>query len=140
MGREDLLNDPRFADDLLRADNYQTINEVMTAWCSARTTQEALSELERARIPCGPVQNLDQVLADPQVAARGLLLDVGYQPGDAPVKLSPAAVRLSAAGDASLEPARLRPAPALGQHTDAVLCELGFAPEQIAEFRAAQLI
>jgi len=140
MGREDFLHDPRFADDLLRADNYQAINEVMTAWCSVRTTHEALDELERARIPCGPVQNLDQVLADPQVAARGLLQDVGYQPGDAPVKLSPAAVRLSAGGEASPEPARLRPAPALGEHTDAVLCELGFTAEQIADFHAIQLI
>jgi crotonobetainyl-CoA:carnitine CoA-transferase CaiB-like acyl-CoA transferase len=140
MRREEFLTDSRFSDDLLRADNHRAINEVMAAWCATRSTQEALDELERARIPCGPVQNLDQVLADPQVAARGLLQDVAYQAGDAPVKLSPTAVRLSAGEEAAPGPARLRPAPALGEHTDEVLEELGFTSQQIAEFRAAELI
>jgi crotonobetainyl-CoA:carnitine CoA-transferase CaiB-like acyl-CoA transferase len=140
MGRDDFIADPRFSDDSRRADHYQAINEVMSGWCAARSTNEALGELQRARIPCGPVYNLDQVLADPQVAARGLLQEVGYQPGDAPVKLSAAAVRLGAQGASSPEPARLRPAPALGEHTDEILGELGFTARQIAEFRAAKLI
>ena len=86
------------------------------------------------------MQNLDQVLADPQVAARGLLQDVGYQPGDAPVKLSPAAVRLMRNGESFAGARAVATAPALGEHTDEVLSELGFTAGQIAEFREADVI
>ncbi len=73
VGREELVGDERFRDDLSRADNRETITEAMGAWMAARTTAEAIAEMEKARVPAGPVYSLDQVLEDPQVKAREML-------------------------------------------------------------------
>ncbi|HET9532292.1 MAG TPA: CoA transferase, partial [Blastocatellia bacterium] len=94
MGREDLLSDPRFADDLSRADNVQSINDIMSDWCARHTREEAMRELDRARIPCAPVYDLGEVLEDPQVNARNLLKEVEYPGASRPVPLSTTAVRL----------------------------------------------
>ena len=130
MGREDMLADPRFKDDITRGNNYQLINEVMAAWCSTRTRDQAIAELERARVPCGPVYELSEVLTDEQVVARKLLENQPYPGGTKPVPTANPAVRLSET------PGQVRrPAPTLGQHTDEVLSELGFTAEEIARFR-----
>ncbi len=129
MGREDLIADPRCADDITRGNNHALINEVMKAWCAAHTRDEAIRELEGARIPCGPVYDLDEVLADPQLAARGLLEEVEHPGNDARVPLAQTPVRING------EQKSLRRAPALGEHTNEVLAELGFSAEEIAEFR-----
>ncbi|HKP12927.1 MAG TPA: CoA transferase, partial [Blastocatellia bacterium] len=89
MGREDLISDPRCKDDITRGDNAQLINGVMRDWCAARTRDEAISQLERARIPCGPVYDLDEVLADAQVNARGLLEAVDYDGSAVPTAPPP---------------------------------------------------
>ena len=125
-----MIDDPRCADDITRGNNATLINEAMSEWCAARTRDEAIRELEQARIPSGPVYDLGEVLADAQVAARGLLEEV-EQLGDKAVPLSRTPVRLNC------EQNSLRRAPALGEHTDEVLAELGFSAEEIAEFRAS---
>ena len=134
VGRADLIDDPRCQDDITRGNHASLINDAMKDWCAARTRDEALGELERARIPCGPVYDLDEVLSDPQVNARHLLDVVDYPGGGqfpgGPVTISAPAVRL---GDTA--PAVRRRAPVLGEHTDEVLAELGFAAQEIAAFR-----
>src|SRR5262245_6696592 len=128
MGREEMIADPRFRDDITRANNAALINEVMQAWCAGRTRAEAIEQLERARIPCGPVYELEEVLNDPQVKARDLLRESPVD--NASVPLVNPAVRLNKT------PAEIRhPAPKLGEHTDAVLAELGFSVAEIAAFR-----
>ena len=135
MDREDLINDPRLLDDLSRADNVQVINDVMSDWCSWHTRAEAIEELEKARIPCGPVFDLDEVMADPQVHARGLLQDVEFPGAKRAIPMSVPAVRLSET------PASIRTrAPKLGEHTDEVLKGLGYSADQIAEFRSSKAI
>jgi crotonobetainyl-CoA:carnitine CoA-transferase CaiB-like acyl-CoA transferase len=135
VGREDLLDDPRFRDDISRGNNYQVINEVMAAWCAGRTRAEALAELERARIPCGPVYELDEVLTDPQVKARGLMVDAPGDGDTAKVPLVHPAVRLLGT------PGTIRRrAPRLGEHTDEVLAEAGFDSDAIAAFRTLGVI
>jgi crotonobetainyl-CoA:carnitine CoA-transferase CaiB-like acyl-CoA transferase len=135
VGREDLLDDPRCSDDLARGDNYELINEAMIAWTKQRTTAEAVQQLEAARIPCGPVNDLANALADPQVQARELLQYLEY-PGCAkavPVPSTP--VRLSET------PGAIRHrAPLLGEHTDEILLELGFSEAEIAAFRLAGVV
>ncbi|HEU4390640.1 MAG TPA: CoA transferase [Blastocatellia bacterium] len=135
VGREDLIADPRCADDITRANNYSLISDAMSAWCSRFTRDEAISQLEKARIPCGPVYSLDEVLSDPQVAEMSLLERVEYPGAEAPIPLSATPLRLSNANQQIR-----RRAPALGEHTDEVLRELDFTAEQIAEFRRSEAI
>ncbi|MEW6125807.1 MAG: CoA transferase [Acidobacteriota bacterium] len=135
VGREDLIDDPRCKDDITRGNNCEFIAEVMNAWCATKTRDEAIAELEKARIPCGPVYNLDEVAADPQVKARGLLQTLVYPTSEQPVPVSHPALRLNRT------PAKLRHrAPTLGEHTDEVLSELGFTDEEINLFRKAGAI
>jgi crotonobetainyl-CoA:carnitine CoA-transferase CaiB-like acyl-CoA transferase len=135
VGREDLTCDPRCKDDITRADNAEMINEVMSAWCASRTRDEAIAELERARVPCAPVYDLDEALADPQVRARNLLEEVGYPGSPAPVPVASPPARLSET------PARIRRrAPGTGEHNDEVLIELGYSVDEIAAFRGQGVI
>ncbi len=135
VGREDFITDPRFADDLLRADNRAPITDAMNAWLSTQTVAQAIAELEKARIPAGPVLDLGQVLDDPQVKARELLRYVEYPGAPKPVPLADTAVRLS------VSPGSIRHrAPTLGEHTDEVLREVGYSAEEIAALRGAEVV
>jgi crotonobetainyl-CoA:carnitine CoA-transferase CaiB-like acyl-CoA transferase len=73
VGREDFITDPRFANDQGRADHHEAIAAAMNAWLASRGSAQAISDLEMARIPAGPVLDPGQVLEDPQVKARKLL-------------------------------------------------------------------
>jgi crotonobetainyl-CoA:carnitine CoA-transferase CaiB-like acyl-CoA transferase len=135
VGREDLLSDPDLADDISRAGHRETISEAMNSWLSSRTTTQAIAELESARIPAGPVLDVDQVLEDPQVKARELLKYVDYPGLAKPVPLADTAVRLSAS------PGGIRHrAPTLGEHTNEVLLELGYSAQEIETLRKDEVV
>ena len=135
VGREDLLTDPCFADDLSRANHHHVLAEIMNSWLSTRTTAQAVAGFESARIPAGPVLELGEVLEDPQVKARELLKYLEYPGAPKPVPMADTAVRLSAT------PGGIRHrAPLLGEHTDDVLGELGYAPEDIKVLRQNQVV
>jgi crotonobetainyl-CoA:carnitine CoA-transferase CaiB-like acyl-CoA transferase len=135
VGREDFIGDPRFASDQLRADNRAAITEAMNNWLTTRTTEQAIAELEKARVPAGPVQDLQQVLDDPQVKARELLKYVEHPGAPKLVPLADTAVRLSAT------PGGIRTrAAALGEHTDEVLREIGYSDKEIASLRVREVV
>lgn len=135
VGRPDLIDDPRCADDLSRADHHAIITEAMTAWSSQRTLAEAIEQLEKVRIPCGPVYDLQSVLTDPQVRARELLTYVEYPATPEAVPVASTPVRLSQT------PGEIRHrAPLLGEHTDEVLKELGFTKTEVDGFRSSGVI
>lgn len=135
IGRKDLIDDPRFKDDISRGNNAAVINEAMSSWCSTRTREEAIAELEAARIPCGPCYDLDEVLSDAQVNSRKLLEEVEFPGGAKPVPIAATPVRL---GEAAAGP--YHRAPTLGEHTDEVLAELGFTLADIAGLRESKAI
>jgi crotonobetainyl-CoA:carnitine CoA-transferase CaiB-like acyl-CoA transferase len=135
IGREDLIDDPRCKDDISRGNNSQIINEAASAWCAERTRDQAIAELEAARVPCGPCYNLDEVLDDPQVDSRNLLEQIEYPGGTKPVPIASTPVRLS-----ETPAGACRRAPTLGEHTDQVLAELGLTKEEIGKLRASAVI
>jgi crotonobetainyl-CoA:carnitine CoA-transferase CaiB-like acyl-CoA transferase len=135
VGREDLIDDPRCKDDITRGDNYRLINDAMSAWCAERSRDEALRELESARIPGGPVYDLDRVLSDPQVAVRNLIEEVEFPGGSKPVPVAAPPVRT-----ANTKPGHVRRAPVLGEHTDEVLAELGFTAPEISALRHSRAV
>src|SRR5215467_13793555 len=96
VGHEEFVGDPRFADDQGRADHREPITQAMRDWLATRTSEQAIAELEKARVPAGPVLEMDQVLSDPQVKARELLKYVEHVGAAKPVPLADTAVRLSA--------------------------------------------
>jgi crotonobetainyl-CoA:carnitine CoA-transferase CaiB-like acyl-CoA transferase len=135
VGHEEFISDPRFADDQGRADHRGPITDAMNAWLASRTTEQAIADLEKARIPAGPVLDLQQVLEDPQVKARELLRYVEHPGAARPVPLANTAVRLSAT-----PPGIRHRAAALGEHSDEVLLEIGYTEEEIAKLRDAEVV
>jgi crotonobetainyl-CoA:carnitine CoA-transferase CaiB-like acyl-CoA transferase len=135
MGEDHWLTDPRFKDDLARGDNGEVISKRMSEWTAERTTEQALAELEKAKVPAGPLYTPQQVLDDAHIRAAGLLADSDYPGVRRPVPLAPTPVDLSAT------PGRFRHrAPTLGEHTDAILTELGYTTADIAGFRTRGVI
>lgn len=135
IGAPELIDDPRFADDMGRGDNGAVLSARMAEWCAGRTTTEALDALATARVPAGPVLAPSQVIAHPQVQATGFLEHVRYPgtPADAPVMGAP--VRLS---DHDRQP--MQRAPQSGEHSAAILAEIGFSPTEVEAMAAAGVV
>ena len=130
------IGDARFQTDQSRGDHSEDILARMAAWCAARTSAQALAELDAAGLPAGPVHTPQQALDDPQVAAMHFLHAVEGYPGlRRPVPVSGLPVQLGKTP--VLTPQR---PPLLGAHTDEILAQLGYSPGEIAALRTQQVI
>jgi crotonobetainyl-CoA:carnitine CoA-transferase CaiB-like acyl-CoA transferase len=135
MGREDLVDDPRFADDDLRWRNGDVLNDVMARWCADKTKSEVLALLEGAKLPAAPMHSTQEALDDPHVAAMGYLQRVDFPGAAHPVPITDTPFRMSAT------PGTIRRrAPLLGEHTDEILDGLGYDAEAIERLRADQIV
>jgi crotonobetainyl-CoA:carnitine CoA-transferase CaiB-like acyl-CoA transferase len=135
MGEDHWLTDPRFKDDEARGDNGEIVSKRMSEWAAERTTEEALAELERAKIPAGPLYSPQQALEDRHLREARLLVDTDYPGLPRPAPLAPTPV------DLSETPGRFRHrAPTLGEHTDEILAELGYSATDIAGLRDRKVI
>ncbi len=133
--REEWTTDPRFGDDEMRARNIDVLNVRMTEWCAGKSIPEVMAALEGARIPGSPVLSPQQAIDDPHVQAMGYLKPLDYPglPVPAPVIETP--FRMSAT-----PPSVRERAPTLGEHTDALLGELGYNGSAIEGFRARGVV
>lgn len=135
MGEDHWLDDDRFKTDISRGDNGEIISERLASWCAERTNEEVLAEMEKVRIPAGPILSPQQVLEDPHIAAKGLFESVEYPGLDTPAPLMKTPVELSET------PGEIRSrAPRLGENTDEIMKELGYNQEQIMDLRNKRVI
>jgi crotonobetainyl-CoA:carnitine CoA-transferase CaiB-like acyl-CoA transferase len=134
VGALHFLDRPDYKTGADRSRNRDSLNAEIAAILRTRPTAEWLERLNAAGVPCGPIYTVDQVFADPQVKHLGIAKSVPREDGSAmPVIGQPVTL--------SRTPAQMRaPAPAIGQHTDAILTEFGFSAEEIADFHARNLI
>jgi crotonobetainyl-CoA:carnitine CoA-transferase CaiB-like acyl-CoA transferase len=133
-GQAALAEDPRFATNAARVRNRAVLVPMLEAVLRGRAKADWLASLEAAKVPCGSINDLAEVFADPQVRERGMTVGVEHPHRDR-LELVSSPIKLSAT------PVRVRRAPPLlGQHTDEVLDELGIPPEQRARWRAAGVI
>jgi crotonobetainyl-CoA:carnitine CoA-transferase CaiB-like acyl-CoA transferase len=131
-GRPELATDPRFATNRSRVENRAVLVPLLQQVMAARSKKDWLDALEEATVPCGPINDLQEVFADPQVQHRGMV-DAWRHPDAASLKLVASPMKLGAT------PVRKDlPPPLLGQHTQEVLGEvLGWSAQRIEELAAA---
>jgi crotonobetainyl-CoA:carnitine CoA-transferase CaiB-like acyl-CoA transferase len=134
IGAPEILADPAFATNALRVEHRARINAAIEAKLAAAATDRWIDTLNRAGVPCGRILSLAEVFADPQIRHQEMVVSVEH-PGHGAVEMLGFPIKFAAA------PCRVRrPAPALGQHTDEVLGELGFTAEAIAALRAKGVV
>ncbi|CAM3798013.1 CaiB/BaiF CoA-transferase family protein [Pseudomonas wadenswilerensis] len=134
-GQPQWADDPRFTTNKQRVANRAELIPLIRQATVFKTTAEWVAQLERAGVPCGPINDLAQMFADPQVKARGLAIEMPHPlAGQVPQVASP--IRLSET------PVEYRHAPPLlGEHTEQILGEvLGLAASEIERLRVAKVV
>src|SRR3979411_931687 len=134
LGLDHLLEDPLFAEDASRSKNRIAINKIISEVTRQHSSGELIAMLNKAGVPCGPINRMDEVFADPQVKHLGMAAPVRHATlGDIegvnqPVKLSRTPSQI------------VHPTPEKGEHTEEVLKEYGYEDKAIAGFRASNII
>ena len=133
-GRPDLAQDPRFVRNADRVRHRSVLVPLLAEIMRQRTRADWLSALEAAKVPCGPINDLAEVFADPHVQARGMTVEMAHPLADT-VRLVASPMKFSAS------PVQYRrPPPLLGEHTDEVLAEAGLDRSEIAALRDAGVL
>jgi crotonobetainyl-CoA:carnitine CoA-transferase CaiB-like acyl-CoA transferase len=133
-GCPQLAKDERFLSNAQRVRHRQALIPLLTVTMRTRTRADWLGALDAAKVPCGPINNMAEVFADPQVQARQMITRMTHPYNDtlelvaSPMKLSATPVQQS------------RPPPLLGEHTAQVLAELGLNASDLETLRAKGII
>ena len=124
MGREDLIGDPRYETAAARWQRKAEVDALVEGWTSERTKHDVMKILAGAGVPCGACLDTGEVLEDPHLRARDMIVEVEhpvrgrYVTVGNPIKLS-------------ASPTTIGPSPLLGQHRQEILTELGYSAADI---------
>jgi crotonobetainyl-CoA:carnitine CoA-transferase CaiB-like acyl-CoA transferase len=131
MGLEELINEPRFKDHATRLANVDEVDRAVTGWTGGLSRDELIATLTGQGVPCAPVRTIEELVADPEVARRGMLLDSEF-PSRGAIKVAGSPIKMSQAP----QPERpwLRP-PVLGEHTAEVLASIGIGAAELERLR-----
>jgi len=134
MGRPELADDPRFATPEARWENRDAMNAIVTEWTMQRTKHDVMKLMGDAGVPCGATLDTGEVLTDPHLREREMIVDVDYptrgiyQTVGSPIKLSDSPVTVQ------------RP-PLLGEHSEQVLGELcGMDADEVKRLRNSGVV
>jgi len=120
LGAPELGTDARFAGNEERRANVDALKAAIERVTTTRPTAHWLDALAAAGVPCGPINDIAQVVADPQVQARSMVVEIAHG-GQAPLRVAGNPIKIAGVPD----PTRRAGAPGLDQHRAAILAELG---------------
>jgi formyl-CoA transferase len=135
MGAPELFSHPEHESGALRSQNRKAVNERVGAITRTKTSAQWIAALNKAGVPCGPINSIDQTFAEPQVQHLGIAKAI-HHPKLGDIKVVGQPINLSAAP----QPKQLGPSPELGEHTDDVLASLGFDNKAIEGLRARGVV
>lgn len=134
IGREDLANDPALADNPGRAAQADRIDAAISAWTASRPLEVVLDAMNAAGVPCGKSYDAADIAQDPHYRAREMILSTKL-PDGSPIEVPGIVPKLSRT------PGQVdRAAPALGEHTNEILDELGIDPQTRADWKARGIV
>ena len=133
IGRPDALDDPRFKDWAARTANLPDLREVIEGALASDDAKTWEARLTAADVPCSSIWKIDEIVKHPQLESRDVLQTVHSKYG--PMRLVGSGFRL-AHGSPGID----RPPPTLGEHTDEILGEAGYAPAEIEKLRGSGVI
>lgn len=131
LGLQEHVSDPRFVSYSSRKANEDALLKLVEPAVCAREAKEVEAALMTAGVPCACVNNFKEVFDDPHMISRGIVKDVEH-PRLGPMRAVRNPILLDHDG-----PSHDRHAPMLGEHSEEILCELGYSPDRIREFITA---
>lgn len=134
LGDPDMASNPDFDNGEKRSENRVAVNASIEAQTQKRTSAEWIKALEEAGVPCGPIYNIDEVFADPQVQHVGMTHPVSHDELGV-MDLIGQPINMS-----RYDPRTGMPTPDSGQHTDEILAEYGYDADHISKLRAEGVI
>src|SRR5499427_4449142 len=133
IGKEEWITDPDYATPAARLPRLKHVFDTIEQWTMTKTKFEAMEELNKHDIPCGPILSMEELAAEPSLRATGTVVEVDhpkrgkYLSVGNPIKMSDS-------------PTEVKRSPLLGEHTEEVLGELGLGAAEIAALRAEKVI
>jgi crotonobetainyl-CoA:carnitine CoA-transferase CaiB-like acyl-CoA transferase len=134
ISRADMIDDPRFRTNTDRVRNIDACDGIVAAWIAERSLADNMAVFEAAEVTATPIYEIDQLLDDPHVQARGVLVE-------APDEEAGSVLMHNIIPRLSETPGQLRaPAPSLGQHTTSILESIGYDATRLAALEAGGVI
>lgn len=132
--RPELAEDPRFATNRERLEHRETLDAILDEAFSRHTAAELIEGISQAGVPCGPINGVDRIVADPHVRQIGMIKEVPHR-SIPDLRLPGVPIMLSRT------PGEIRePPPLLGEHTDQILHELEYSAKQIQRLRSENVV